>query len=180
MGQWGEKSGFDPFSDRLARDIRNSLSEAFLRSLSLRSEAPLMEAVAAFPSGKLRPFHQAYIRERLARYRRVLGRVRGDGPDALSAQVSAAWNEALFFEVHDLLEPVWREETGERKMALKGLIQAAAAYTHLSLGRTKPAGTLAAKAARLIRLHRGALPELKKPAPLLRALERMNPVPPRL
>lgn len=46
----------------------------------------------------------------------------------------AAWDAGLFFEVHEILEPVWLQEHGEQRRILQGLIMAGAALHHLTHG----------------------------------------------
>lgn len=41
------------------------------------------------------------------------------------------FNHRLFFEVHEVLEAQWSQETGEEKQFLQGLIQIAVAFYHL-------------------------------------------------
>lgn len=45
-------------------------------------------------------------------------------------------NEKEFFEAHDVLEELWFDERGERRLFLQGMIQAAVACYHLSNGNT--------------------------------------------
>ena len=40
----------------------------------------------------------------------------------------------LYFEVHELLEPLWQEASGGLREALQGLIQVAVGYQHLANG----------------------------------------------
>lgn len=47
-----------------------------------------------------------------------------------------AWNEARFFDAHETLEPRWIRT---RDRGLRGMIQLAAAFHHLSRGNTKGA-----------------------------------------
>ena len=44
------------------------------------------------------------------------------------------FNEAHFFEAHEVLEDVWRTAPPERKKFLQGLIQVAVAFHHHSTG----------------------------------------------
>ncbi len=76
-----------------------------------------------------------YIRDRVLRMHAALGWLadlgeKGDGV----ASARAAWDAGLFFEVHELLEPLWLEESGQRKLALQGLILAGAGLYHLTRG----------------------------------------------
>lgn len=53
------------------------------------------------------------------------------------------FNHQLFFEAHDVLEPLWlRERDGPNGPLYKGLIQLAGAFVHLQRGRPQPAGAL--------------------------------------
>jgi hypothetical protein len=66
-----------------------------------------------------------------------------DDPVAVAvARASARWSQALFFEVHEVLEDVWRTAAGERRLALQGLIQVAVAFHHLAHGNARGARTL--------------------------------------
>jgi hypothetical protein len=73
-----------------------------------------------------------YARDRALRFSAALGWLRadqGDGDPLRAAR--AAWDAGLFFEVHELLEPVWLRAEGVRKTALQGLILAGAGLHHL-------------------------------------------------
>lgn len=89
-------------------------------------------------------------------------------PPAVAAvrRAAALWNEGLFFEVHEVLEAVWKTAAGDLRQALQGLIQIAVGYHHLAHdnrrgarsllveGRARleaaPAGTLAVDTAALL------------------------------
>jgi predicted metal-dependent hydrolase len=58
------------------------------------------------------------------------------------------FNGAEFYEAHELLEDVWRGETGRNKLFLQGLIQAAVALHHHSTGNVVGARSLLARASR--------------------------------
>jgi len=69
-----------------------------------------------------------------------------DDPIDRACRIAAAlWNERLFFEVHEVLEAVWKTATGEARQALQGLIQIAVAYHHLVHGNRRGARTLLAE-----------------------------------
>lgn len=57
-------------------------------------------------------------------------RSRADVMDAAAALFDAH----LYFEVHELLEPSWRDAEGGEREALQGLIQIAVGYQHLANG----------------------------------------------
>ncbi|HTL46726.1 MAG TPA: DUF309 domain-containing protein [Verrucomicrobiae bacterium] len=48
------------------------------------------------------------------------------------------FNEEKFFEAHEVLEALWREENGEARDFYQGLIQIAAAFVHYQ--KNNPAG----------------------------------------
>ncbi len=55
----------------------------------------------------------------------------GSLADALAA-AATLYDAGLYFEVHELLEPWWRESRGESREALQGLVQVAVGYQHLA------------------------------------------------
>jgi predicted metal-dependent hydrolase len=77
-----------------------------------------------------------------------------DVPTALEA-AAILFDAALFFEVHELLEPHWLAARGEAREALQGLIQIAVAWQHLANGNVAGARSLLADGA--ARLHGRAL-----------------------
>ena len=44
----------------------------------------------------------------------------------------ALFNQQRFFEAHEVLEDVWRETSGEARLFLQGVVQAAVGLHHLS------------------------------------------------
>ena len=63
---------------------------------------------------------------------RATGRIRSRA-DLLDA-AAALFDAHLYFEVHELLEPSWREAQGTEREVLQGLIQVAVGYQHLANG----------------------------------------------
>ena len=57
-------------------------------------------------------------------------------------QACALWNQALFFEVHEVLEEVWKTAAGDTRDALQGVIQIAVAFHHLAHGNPRGARAL--------------------------------------
>ena len=82
--------------------------------------------------------YEVEFAERAERARRMLRRRPFDpaDPPLATALVSAAllFHAHLYFEVHELLEPSWREAEGDEREALQGLIQVAVGYQHLANG----------------------------------------------
>ena len=58
------------------------------------------------------------------------------------------FNQEEFYEAHEVLEDVWRPETGPHKLFLQGLIQVAVALHHHSTGNVVGARSLLRRAAR--------------------------------
>jgi hypothetical protein len=54
----------------------------------------------------------------------------------------ALWNAGLFFEVHEVLEAVWKTAAGPLRQGLQGVIQVAVAYHHLAHDNPRGARTL--------------------------------------
>ena len=75
----------------------------------------------------------------------------------------ALWNERLFFEVHEVLEAVWKTATGATRQVLQGVIQIAVAYHHLAHGNLRGARTLLVEGRARIA---GARPEKLEPIDL--------------
>ena len=74
---------------------------------------------------------------------------------------AALWNEGLFFEVHEVLEAVWKTAAGTERQALQGVIQVAVAYHHLAHGNRRGARSLLAEGrSRLASVPTTTLPAL--------------------
>lgn len=55
---------------------------------------------------------------------------------------AALFDAQLYFEVHELLEPWWRDAVGPTRETLQGLIQVAAGYHHVANGNLEGGRTL--------------------------------------
>jgi predicted metal-dependent hydrolase len=137
---------FDPFSARLARDIRNSLSKAFLKSISHRESNAFRKVAADLIKHDIEPPYVEYITDRLMRYEETLSIIIREDINDVMRQAELLWQQKLYFEMHELLEEIWKESFGPRKKALQGLIRAAGTQIHASQGRFKAAVSMAQKA----------------------------------
>lgn len=54
-----------------------------------------------------------------------------DGRAMALAKAACLFNHHLFFEVHEILEEQWKQEVGDERLFLQGLIQIAVAFHHL-------------------------------------------------
>jgi hypothetical protein len=93
--------------------------------------------------------HAAAVAEHASR---ALRAVRAYQPSAAAPPLEhaaratlALWNERLFFEVHEVLEAVWKTATGATRQVLQGVIQVAVAFHHLAHGNLRGARTLLAE-----------------------------------
>lgn len=171
---------FDPFNDRKARDIRNSLSAALVSDLVSGKDTCVERVAGAWMQEELPPSHRRYVRQTRQRYRRVAGKIKTAHIQDSRQQALVLWKAGLFFELHELLEPVWRSAHGEARTGLKGLIQAAGAYVHQLRGNTAAAQGLALRARRNLlagRDHLGFFPDVDR---LIQCLEAPSRPPPLL
>jgi predicted metal-dependent hydrolase len=106
---------------------------AKLRSLRTEEGAALFEA-----SGRLAADFESfapYLKDRAQRFAAARAWIREDRAEGDALECArAAWDAGLFFEIHELLEPVWAAEQGPERDALQGLIMAAVGLHHLCEG----------------------------------------------
>ena len=148
---------FDPYNDRLARDIRNSMSSALTKELIGDAEAVLSAVTNGWKEMALAPIYQSYIAARMVLYRRAISEIRTNKIVDPRIQAIYLWNLGLFFEMHELLETVWRKAVEPERSALKGWIQAAGVYEHLQRGKVNAARNLARRAEGHLRAGRSFL-----------------------
>jgi hypothetical protein len=96
---------------------------------------------------------EPYVRDRARRFAAACAWIQRDGCAGQPiARARAAWDAGLFFEVHELLEPVWLAERGAGRERLQALILAGAALHQLCEGKTAGArGLLGDASRRLLR-----------------------------
>ncbi len=175
-----QETRFDPFNDRLSRDIRNELSTAMIEALDERDPKPVRRRAQAMLDRGLRPWIAAYVEDRLKRFETVLDEVNQTGAKDVPGQARLLWNRGLFFEAHERIETVYLSSRGEERKAYQGLIKAAGVYIHLERGAGPVARRLADKAAALLRRYGNRLPPDFNLALLLEKLETHDPRPPLL
>ena len=149
---------------------RNRLAETILAALHDPSARDELLALARTPEGQLPAGWLASGEERHAE--KLVGRARcaalalgrhargrPDPPlDEALAAAATLFDAGLYFEVHELLEPYWRQTAGASREALQGLIQIAVGYQHLANGNLDGARALLAEGA--TRVRQGQLPGL--------------------
>lgn len=168
---------FEPFQDRLSRDIRNDLSSAFSQALAEGDLSPVEALTGSLLTRDLAPFYRDYITSRLERYRQAFAQIRVGCRDPFW-QGLVLWDQRLFFEVHEVLEHAWYHAQGERKLVLQAMIRAAGFYIKLEFGYTRQAAKMADKARYVLETNIDSLREYFAPEELLSALALRNPLPP--
>jgi hypothetical protein len=124
------RSRFDPFRRRLARDIRNNLSRAFLKSLAGKDISSFQRVAATYLQQHLEPAYEIYVIKRLEKYKEAFAAINAGELREVLQQAAILWDCELYFEMHELLEPEWKEAEGDRRRALQGLIRAAGMKIH--------------------------------------------------
>lgn len=136
---------------RVNRDLalRDRLADAVVRALG---DASGLVALQADPLGDDVPRDEtAATRERLRRGAAVARAAADAQLEALApleralVQAALLFRAELFFEVHEVLEVVWRTLAGGRRIFVQGLIQVAVGFHHLA--HDNPSGAAALFAA---------------------------------
>jgi len=171
---------FDPFEDRLARDIRNDLSRVFMKSLATGDMEPVRNAARNYLDQHVAPLYRDYILARLDLYEASLRAIKRRTAKEVVMQALVLWDKKLFFEVHELLEDTWHRAVDPERKVLQALIRAAGVYVHLERGNRKGAEKMAARAIEALTQYRDAVPPYVKLDVLLNSLLRLDPTPPLL
>ena len=102
--------------------------------------------------------HAAAVAERASRAARALADrplVSADPPLPVALAAAAVLYEAgLYFETHEVLEPLWMRALGAEREALQGLIQVAVGFQHLANGNLEGARALLRDGATKLAGHR--------------------------
>jgi uncharacterized protein len=173
-------TAFDPFSDRLARDIRNSLSSALVDVLTGGPVRAVARTAENWLSYHPAPVYQHYIDEQCRRYAQAVREIEQLRLTDPCDQALVLWNRRLYFELHELLETIWHSAKGARRTALKGVIQAAGAYVHMARGKPEAGYGLARKARQNLSAGRSELGFIANLDQLLEWLTQPSTPPPEL
>jgi uncharacterized protein len=169
---------FDPFNDRVSRDIRNSLSTALVGELSDDGRPGVQDTARQWLLKAGDTAYQTYIHHCMETYNRVLKEVQSVGVTDPRLQAVVLWNSKLFFEVHELLETVWLSTAGNERKALRGLIQAAGVFVHRGRNHHKAAQGLARRAMKSLEAASPYLGFIEDLAPLIASLKDTTAKPP--
>ena len=171
---------FDPFNNRLCRNVRNALSEAFAAAVESKDLRPVTDVVRAFGDQPLPDCVSDYLRRRLGAYEAVLMQLDAVAPADPLAVALVIWDRRLFFETHEYLEQHWKSATGDDKRLFQALIRAAGAYVHLEQGNRSAAERIAGKAIAGLLHVKQRLAVYTDPQHLIDKLKSLDPVPPML
>lgn len=171
---------FDPFNNRLARDIRNSLAEKFVDALLQVDKSGYQRTAEQWLAKNLDDEYTGYIQDRLKRFDGIFNQIKKIRLKDPKLQALIIWNHGLFFEVHEHLERIWQKTTGDEYQALKGLIQAAGVYIHLKFGHRAAAEKLAVKSLGRIQKYADCLTFIANLNMLLDKLNNLDSAPPQL
>jgi len=169
---------FDPFNNRLCRDVRNALSENFKKVLEQKKMRAVRRVAGIFLNEPLPVCVQTYIDQRLTAYEQVLTDMRRRKLDDPLDITFAIWDQRLFFETHEYLEQYWMTAGGDDKKLLQAIIRAAGVYVHLEQGNLTGAKRIAAKALAVLESHQDRLSPYIDPRLLLAKLRTLDPMPP--
>jgi hypothetical protein len=170
---------FNPFEDRLSRDIRNEMSEAFAVAIESGDRTRLDTTFNDYDGRAIDSVYKTYLHERMSSYEQALAQIQPDVLDPISRGV-ILWDLSLFFEVHEILEHAWYDAAGELKLILQALIRSAGVYIKLEYGFDKAARNIAAKALPVLTKNRHGLKNYFDPEKLISSLKDLKSGPPRL
>jgi hypothetical protein len=171
---------FDPFHNRLCRNIRNELSICFINSIHKGDLSPVADAVEKYKSQDPEPFIGSYMDNRFMRYQSVVSDIQSQHIPMEDTYGIACriWNQSLFFEFHEWLELFWHRAAGTEKKVLQTLIRSAGVYLLLESGRMNGARKMAAKAAAGLSELQAIVPGSFDVARLIDKFSALDPVPP--
>lgn len=169
-----EPERFDPFNDRLCRDVRNALSESLPEVLALQDLAPARRIAETFLAASPPDVIIHYIDRRLAAYRALLADLRQRPSAAPLAVALAIWDQGLYFETHEYLEAFWMTARGDEKALLQAMIRAVGAHVHMEQGNLKAARRIAGKAIPVLEKQRDRLAGYTDPQRLIDGLRHLD------
>lgn len=170
---------FEPFQDRLSRDIRNQLSAALPQALSQMELAPVRGVAARYLQQELAAPYVAYIEARLAGYAKALAIIARHGITEALARALVFWDLGLFFEVHEILEQAWHGAHGAEKEILQAMIRAAGFYIKGEYGYFEAGAKMAGRAVAALEKNRQGCTGFEVDT-LLQSLRNLDPVAPKL
>lgn len=167
---------FNPFVDRLSRDIRNALSSSLVECLQTGSISSAQQVADRFLAENPEEMYSLYIHDRLQRYMQAIETISGKSDDPFWRSL-VLWDLQLFFEMHEVLEHAWYHATGDTKLIMQALIRAAGVYIKLECGLIPQARKIAQKSIDVLNNHREFISTYCSPDTLINALATCSPPP---
>jgi hypothetical protein len=164
---------FEPFQDRLSREIRNDLSATMGMVLDQLDLSAAQKVADRYLSSDIKSYYKDYINDRIARYQFAL-EIISEGPVDTFWRALVLWDKKLFFEVHEILEHAWYRATGDEKKILQAMIRAAGVYIKLEYGYTEAARKMANRALPVLMKHRAYIDHYFDSVRLIAALQNLN------
>lgn len=174
-----DRQRFNPFVDRLSRDIRNGLSSSLIECLEHGSISPAQQIADSFLAANPEEVYVQYIAERLRRYEQAVETI-CKGSDDPFWRSFVLWDLELFFEMHEVLEHAWYHAKGDTKLIMQALIRAAGVYIKLDCGFVPQARKMAAKSIEVLEHHQEFLSRYFPPDALIGPLKSCTSPPPKL
>ncbi|MDK9709047.1 MAG: DUF309 domain-containing protein [Desulforhopalus sp.] len=171
---------FDPFTDRLSRDLRNDLSTGLAQALDNGESGELVNIVDSYRQRALADCYGNYLEDRYTRYKKALSIIKDGGITDPIKRSLILWDLGLFFEVHEVLENAWYSATGSMKLTLQALIRAAGVYIKREYGYMDSARRIGEKAVPVLQENRALLAAYFDPDILITALRDQKSQPPTL
>lgn len=170
---------FNPFEDRLSRDLRNDLSEGFATAIESGDNTKLNETIAHYRDMQIDACYREYLEDRYLRYQQALKIIQNDKEriDVTIHQALVLWDHELFFEVHEVLEHSWYSAEGQLKLTLQALIRAAGVYIKREYGFSDVANRIGAKAIPVLTANSNFLSQYFEVEKLTTALQNEDPPP---
>ena len=162
--------GFQPFEDRLSRDIRNELSEGLAIAIETGQDDSLKATKDKYRQQPLAEHYQAYLEDRCNRYDQALAAIAANGVTDPIQRGCILWNIGLFFEVHEVLEHAWYDASGPMKLTLQSLVRSAGVYIKREYGYFDSAARIAEKAVVVLAENKALLMDYFDPQVLIEAL----------
>ncbi|MFW2367459.1 MAG: DUF309 domain-containing protein [Desulforhopalus sp.] len=170
---------FNPFEDRLSRDLRNDLSKGFAAAIESGDNTKLLETVAYYRGIHIDDCYSEYLEDRYEHYQQALKTIQNDKNkiDDTIHQALVLWDHELFFEVHEVLEHSWYSAEGQLKLTLQALIRAAGVYIKREYGFSDAAARIGAKAIPVLTANSKFLDQYFEVEKLTTALQSEDPPP---
>jgi len=174
------QTSFNPFEDRTSRDVRNNLSEAFVKTIQTGDSHYLDSVIDGFLEQLTADCYTEYITDRVSKYKSAIQAIENGITDPIRQGV-ILWNRGLFFEFHEILEHAWyHEKDMALKKTIQALIRSAGVYIKREYGFMDAAARIAEKAVPILAENQSLLAPYFHPEKLLTVLKDPGQPPPQL